>query len=260
MKPIVRHIISGTILGLLTVLFGVLLFISGQRRDGAVCKGVEIIVKDSLRNRFISKSDVMSFLREECGSPVEKKVDEIDLSVVESSLRGRSAIKECEAFFTPDGILNIEISQREPAVRFQTSSLGYYSDNEGFIFPLQRNHTAHVPIIDGNIPLDIAPGFKGEPKTEKEKEWLKKMLFLADCINSDRNWKEDIAQISVRSNGDIVMIPREGREMFLFGSPDRVKEKLSLMERYYTEIVPAKGVGTYSNVSVQFEGQIVCRK
>lgn len=260
MKPAVRNIIAGILLGLTVCLSGVLLFFSGTRRDEAVCKGVDILIRDSLKNRFISKADVREFMREDLGNFNGRKINELALKKIEESLKGRSAIRECEAFTTPDGKLNIEISQREPVVRFQKGNFGYYSDSEGFIFPLQRSHTAHVTIIDGHIPLNIKPGFKGKPETAAEKEWLRKMLHLTGCINSDRKWKENISQISVLENGDILMVPGEGREKFIFGTPDRIKDKLSLMERYYTEIVPAKGAGTYSSVSVKYEGQIVCRK
>ena len=61
-------------------------------------------------------------------------------------------------------------------------------------------------------------------------------------------------------DGDLVLIPREGRERFLFGAPTRVPEKFRLMAAYYESVAPAKEPGWYSLVDVRHRKQLVCRK
>ena len=137
---------------------------------------------------------------------------------------------------------------------------GFYADSQGFIFPLQDNYTSRVPIIDGEIPISFESGYKGEPKTEAEKDWLSKVIKLVGFIQGSRTWSDNISQISVRSNGDLVMVPRHGKETFIFGQPVDIEDKFSRIGKYYTTIVPEKGEGYYSTVNVKFKGQIVCRK
>jgi len=64
----------------------------------------------------------------------------------------------------------------------------------------------------------------------------------------------------VSEGGDLVITPTEGREKFLFGPPVRIAEKFSLMEKYYTTVVPSKEAGYYGTVDVRYSGQLVWRK
>jgi len=161
---------------------------------------------------------------------------------------------------TRDGILHIDVTQRRPIVRFQRSDGGFYADKDGYIFPLQRSFASHVQIIDGKIPLAANSGYKGAIADPKEKEWFDSIMEIVNFIEKDRTWKDKIVQISVREDGDLILIPREGRERFLFGQPEDVEEKFSKMEKYYTHILPAKGEGHYRTVDLKYKGQIVCRE
>ena len=161
---------------------------------------------------------------------------------------------------TRDGLLNIVVTQRRPLVRFQRQDGGFYADKDGFIFPLQGNYTAYVPVIDGNIPVKSGSSYKGKARDRKEQEWIDSMIALVDYMSSSGVWAENIVQITVQDNGDLVMVPRKGKEKFLFGKPDNIQDKFSRMEKYYTGIVPAKGEGFYSTVNVKYNGQIICRK
>ena len=60
--------------------------------------------------------------------------------------------------------------------------------------------------------------------------------------------------------GDRSLIPREGKERFLFGNPFDCADKFGRLEDYYRYIVPEKGADYYRTVNVKFEKQIVCRK
>jgi hypothetical protein len=67
-------------------------------------------------------------------------------------------------------------------------------------------------------------------------------------------------QIHVDGKRDLVLIPREGDEKFLFGQPEDIEDKFRKMEKYYTHIIPAKGEGAYKTVDLKYRGQIVCRE
>ena len=73
-------------------------------------------------------------------------------------------------------------------------------------------------------------------------------------------WQRNISQISVNSRGDLVMVPREGSERFLFGAPTRVQEKFDLMSTYYESVVPVHDPNWYRSVDVRFRGQLICRR
>ena len=200
------------------------------------------------------------YLSKGYGNYLGQRLDSVDLAKVENVLEGKSAILKADAYTTPDGYLNVRLRQREPVIRFQKDNNGYYADEKGFMFPLQRNYTSMVPIIDGALPLNVERGYKGEPKTDMEKQWLSEVIQLVNFMQDSRIWAENICQITVTEGGDMIMIPRQGKETFIFGSPVDYERKFEMMGRYYTSILPEKGAGYYKTVNVKYNGQIVCRK
>jgi cell division protein FtsQ len=210
-------------------------------------------------NRFVSKADVKKFLDKEYGEYIGMHLDSIDLAKVEKIIDGRSAVNKSEAYTTRDGMLNVKVTQRTPVVRFQKSDGGFYADAEGFLFPLQSSYASRVQVIDGDIPLKANSGYKGEITDEKERAWLEKVIDLVNYMENSRTWKDKIVQITVCDGGELIMVPREGKERFHFGQPDEIQEKFRKMEKYYTAVVPAKGEKEYSVVNLEYDGQIVCR-
>ena len=259
MSKTVRHIING-VSGALLAACLVLAYMSGVScRAPLKCTGLNVVIADSSMNRFVSKADVKKFLDKEYGEYVGMPLDSIDLAKVEKIIDGRSAVNKSEAYTTRDGMLNVTVTQRTPVVRFQKSDGGFYADAEGFLFPLQSSYASRVQVIDGDIPLKANSGYKGEITDEKERAWLGKVIDLVNYMENSRTWKDKIVQITVCDGGELIMVPREGKERFHFGQPDEIQEKFRKMEKYYTAVVPAKGEKEYSVVNLEYDGQIVCR-
>ena len=259
MSTTVRNIInisSGIILAAcltLAYMFGV------SCRSPLECTGLNIVIADSTVNGFVSAADVKKYLDKEYGTYKGMPLDSIDLEKVEKIIDGRSAVHKSQAFTTRDGKLNITVTQRTPVVRFQKSDGGFYADAEGFLFPLQNSYSSRVQVIDGEIPLKANSGYKGELADENEREWLRRVLNVVNYMENSKVWKDKIVQISVSDGGELTLVPRKGQERFLFGQPDNIDDKFSRMEKYYTHIQPEKGADRYTSVSVEYDGQIVCR-
>jgi cell division protein FtsQ len=258
MKKGVRTTLVVSTFCLLALVFLVIRELNAKRIGQLTCAGVKVEFTDDFN--FVTAKDIEGYLKEEYGAYIGQRLDSVDLARVEKILDGKSAILKTEAYTSPDGFLNVKVRQREPAVRFQKDNNGFYSDEKGFLFPLQHNYTSMVPIIDGDLPLNVERGYKGRPKTDIEKEWLAEVIDLVNYIQKSGIWAENISQITVSSNGDLIMIPREGKERFIFGPPTDFDGKFDRISRYYTTILPEKGAGCYSTVNVKYNGQIVCRK
>ena len=260
MRPAPRHILTAILLLILTAYLATFLGISAEKRRGTVCNGLEVAVLDSAKNSFVSSGEISGYLGTELGDISGKPLRELDLTGIEKLVDARSAVLKSEVFTTPDGYLHINVTQREPAVRFQGGNGGFYADRNGYVFPLQRNYTSDVPVIDGYIPVKIPAGYKGEVPDETGRKWLQDILDMTGFMDRSRVWARNIVQISVQEDGDIIMIPREGKEKFIFGSPEGFEEKFGIMEKYYTAVKPSKEEGYYSSVNVKYEGQIICRR
>lgn len=259
MKSTVKYMLTG-IFGLVLAACMVMAFTAGTKaRKTLTCTGLDVVILDSMQNSFVSRADVKGYLDKEYGTYIGEVIDSIDLAKVEDIIDGRSAVLKSQAYVTRNGILHVEVTQRRPVVRFQKKDGGFYADAEGYIFPLQRSYASHVHVIDGNIPLAANSGYKGAIEDPKEKEWFERMMDVVNYIENSKTWKDKIVQISIDEGSDIILIPREGNERFLFGQPTRIEEKFGKMEKYYTNIVPAKGKDHYRFVDLKYEGQIVCK-
>lgn len=261
MPRIWKHIINITFGALLVCVLTGAYFLGASGRKPIRCKGLAITVTDSTMNRFITPGEIRKYLDEELeGGYMGVQIDSINLTRIEEILDSKSAILKSQAFTTKDSILNVVVTQKKPVVRFQKGAKGFYAVEDGSLFPLQSTYTSHVMVVDGYIPLKIEHGYLGKPDTEEGCKWIQDIVGLVKYIDASRTWQSKIVQITVLEDGDLVLIPREGRERFLFGQPDDIAKKFKKMGLYYKGIRETKGEDAYKTVDVRFEGQIVCRK
>lgn len=223
------------------------------------CTGLEVVVTDSLVNDFVSAADVRKFIGKEYGEYMGIHLDSLDLARIEKIVDGRSAVMKSQAYVTRDGILHVSVTQRKPVVRFQKQEGGFYADAEGFVFPLQSSYASHVHIVDGEIPVSMKSGHKGQIEDPVQKAWFDKVMNVIRFMDQSKTWNERIVQIHVSNGGELTLIPRKGKERFIFGQPVDIEEKFGKMEKYYSAIAFRKGQDHYSEVNVEYKGQIVCR-
>ena len=218
MKPVVRYIIAAAAVTACLFLWLVGDRVGAENRREVTCNSVDAIIADSLA--FISPDDIKDWMA--------------------------------------DYGTYLGLTQRLPVVRFQNASGGFYADAEGFLFPLQQRHTVRVPIVDGALPIKLDKNFKGEPQTEQEKEWVLSVLDLVRWLDARKEWNDLVGQISVRKDGNLVLVPREGAERFVFGTPTDIDAKFGRIRKYYESIAPSRE-NPYKTVDVRFDGQIICR-
>lgn len=225
------------------------------RRGELMCRNLSISFADNYN--FVTEDDIRYYMNQHFGNWDKIPSDSINLSKIEHMLDLQSAILKSQAYITGDGTLNIVITQREPVIRFQQGDHGFYVDDMGFVFPLQGNYISRVPVIDGEIPILTSDGYKGKIEGTKNQEWMDKVLGLVSFIEKHKQWSDNIVQISVSKNGDFILVPREGKELFIFGPPDEIEKKFSKIEKYYQYIKPLNK--NYCSVNVKYKRQIICK-
>lgn len=258
MKTFVRNMITLGVLAVVAAGSIALRAYTLKERRLLTCDEIRVEYSDDFR--VVSEEDVKQYLAKNYGAYVGQRLDSIRLDRIEEMLDTQSAVNKCQAFITDDRILHIRLAQRVPVVRFRNGYEWYYADEKGYVFPLQSGYSARLPIIDGNVPLSIPPGYKGQPLNEKERRWMHGVVDLVQNMAKSKVWTENIAQIHVDDQGDLIMIPRQGNETFIFGSPFESKEKLKKMGDYYKYIVPEKGRDYYSTINLKYDNQIICKQ
>ena len=262
MKPIFRR---G--LGLLVILCFAGLWLlsagmSARQRRTQTCQGqgkLDVVVTDSLERNFVGRADVEKWLEEEYRAYAGMPLDSVDLGRIEQIVGAHSGVREAQAWLTDDGILHVQLSQRQPVIRFDNGQYSFYADEGGFLFPVQEKDKADVPVVDGKLPVKVPKGFKGLPEDPAQQRWLLQMVGFTKEMKGTV-WEKNIVQVRVDENENLLLLPREGREQFIFGPPVRVQDKFRLMEAYYQSVAPSRDPGYYGVVDLRYKGQLVCRK
>lgn len=258
MNKAVRYSISAVVAAGFVFGMGTLLHLTREQRSLLACKEMTVSFEDSLE--FVSEKDIRDYLGAEYGDFVGQKLDSLGLEKIEKTLESKSAIRNAEAWITDDGVLHVSVTQRAPTLRFMNGEKGFYVDDRGCIFPLHPRYTAPVPTIDGDIPIVVPEGFKGDAPTEEGRRWIAGMLNLNTFISKSRTWRNDINHVGVEKNGDIILQTSRGAEKVVFGNSSDPKDKFQKLEKYYSSVLPEKGEGYYKTVIIKYKHQIICRK
>lgn len=222
-----------------------------------LCKEVTVTLLDSASNRFVTKDEVIEIIDGFNGKSIGMPVEQINTHLIEKLLNQKNAIKESQVSITRSGSLNINITQRKPVLRIQSSTSGFYVDETQYIFPLVSTFTSYVPIVSGHIPFTLNDGHRGKAQ-EDDTNWLGRMMELGNYMSNDPFWSAQIEQIYVDENGEIILSPRIGNHKIIFGELTDIENKFNKLYTFYKHIVPAEGWDKYSAVNLKYKDQIIC--
>lgn len=210
-----------------------------------VCKGMELVIKDSIDHGFISQNEILRLLKSKKLSPVGKRIEEINTRLLEEELKQHPLIENAECYRTPGGKIGIEITQRIPILRVMAENGdNYYIDNKGNIMPIPHS-SAHVVVATGYVDREFAA-----------KELYKLGVFLQE----HPLWNAQITQINVTRSKELELVPRVGEHIIFLGKPGDYEEKLERLKTFYEKGLNQVGWNKYSRISLEFNNQIICTK
>jgi cell division protein FtsQ len=216
------------------------------------CQGIEVALKNSTDQFYISKEDIEKYVTRNGQNPLEgKMLSEIDLSLLEDRVLEINQIAFCEAFGDLKGIIHIKVTPYIPYARLsaENSENDKYLNEEGRFFPLSKYHSARVLLLSGNF-------FTGKSIMETDKDL--QILDLIHTIKNDDFWNAQIAQIDVNSYGEIKFVPVLGDQTIEFGKAENIDNKLHKLKVFYKQIMAVKDWDHFSKVKVQYANQVVC--
>ena len=258
MKARTQRIIGIAAAALTLMVMAALLVANSSHRRQLTCEGLEVTVSDT--TRFVTEEDVRGWLEAEYGSFIGERLDSVGLDRMEGILNAQSAVLKSEAYITPDGILHIKIDQRAPVLKFVKGETSFLVDSRGYMFPMVEGCGENLPVVSGAIPVTYAAGYKGKAIDPREEQWLAGMTDMMGWIARSKVWSDGVAKVYVDDSGDVTIVPREGKEKFIFGTPDDFADKFARISKYYTEIKTRPDGASYKTVNLKYKGQIVCRK
>ena len=228
-------------LGLFVYLIIVLTFAT-SKMDDVKCKGIHVSVKDAVLNTFIDDMDVVNMVRRGYGNVLDMPVTRIDKDSVERLLVKNSIIKSAQVYYSLDGYIHVNIQQREPVLRVLTGE-GYYVDRDGRVMPLSSKFTSRVVVATGDINKKFA---------------CEKLGPFAMKLKNEPFCDAYIEQLVVRSNEDVVMIPKVGDFRIVLGKVDDCEARLEKLMLFLKDGIAKKGWNRYKEINLKFDNQVVC--
>lgn len=218
------------------------------------CKDLKVILPG--RNNFIERSEVDRILMEAGGALIGRDLRDINIHKLENSLRSNPFIEFAKVYADMDGVIHVEIRQRQPLLRIiNRANVQYYIDENGLKMPLSENFTANVLVANGLIDED----FTGKVDTLNTK--LAKDLYrMAQFIKADTLWDSQIEQLYVDVKGDIEMVPRVGDHKIILGDADSLQTKFRNLLIFYKKAMPKVGWDTYKSINLKYSNQVVAGK
>jgi cell division protein FtsQ len=250
-KRVWRHILIGSIwavsLGGLVVLMS---FIE-VKKAGVFCKAVKIYIPGN--QYFIDKEEVDNILRIHKHQLVGRNMESINLHQLENRLKANPFIESATVYADMDGVIRVEISQRQPVVRVMNEfDQNFYIDQHGLKIPLSSNFTAKVLAANGYVE-EVFGGKIDTLHTDLAKQILK----TAEFINRDSLWSAQIAQIYIDQDNQIELIPRVGSNRILLGTADSLETKFANLLVFYKKAMPQVGWDRYKTINIKYSNQVV---
>lgn len=226
---------------------------------------VKIRVKGE--NAFLNEDEVKMKLSRKGLLLPGMKVEDLDVEAMEAYLRSISHVKSVNIFQRFNGDWSIELELREPIVRvFNKYGETYYLDEDGEFMKRTPTYTARMPVATGFIS-ERADGLKVSQIINNDTLIsilkLDDIYWISDYVCKDPLFQSLIGQIQVQKNGDLLLIPLVGDHLINFGSANsrsEVENKFEKLKVFYKEAMPYEGWRKYEEISLKYDGQIVCKK
>jgi len=221
------------------------------KKSEVLCKEVKVYIPGN--QYFIDRQEVDRILEANNHILVGRRMESINIHDLEKRLRSNPFIEFAKVYADMDGIINVEISQRQPVLRIiNRYDQDFYVDQHGLKIPLSANFTARVLVANGFIDELFAN------RVDTLHTALAMELFrAADYIRNDSLWDAQIAQIYVNKDREIELIPRVGNNRILLGNADSLQTKFRNLLVFYKKALPQVGWDAYKTINIKYANQVV---
>src|ERR1700761_9776033 len=120
------------------------------KKASVFCTAVKVYIPGN--QYFIDKEEVDNILKIHKHQLVGRNMESINLHELENRLKANPFIESATVYADMDGVIRVEISQRQPVVRIMNQfDQDFYIDQDGLKIPLSPNFTAKVLAVNGYI-------------------------------------------------------------------------------------------------------------
>jgi cell division protein FtsQ len=219
------------------------------KKAAVICKDVKVYIPGN--EYFIDRQEIDNIVN--AHALIGRDLDGINIQSLESRLKANPFVQSAKVYEDMDGVIQVEISQRQPILRIMNqNNQDFYVDEHGLKIPLSENFTAMVLVANGFIDEP----FNGTVDT-LHTQLASDIYKTADYIRKDSLWTAQIAEIYVNQQHEIELIPRVGNQRILLGNADSLDNKFHNLLVFYKKALPQAGWGTYKAINIKYANQVI---
>ncbi len=224
------------------LLYGIIvLTFAGTKLKAVACRGLQVAVRDAAVNAFIDENDVERLIRQGDGEIDGLSVSRLDTDSIEHLLVRDPMIRSAQVYYSLDGNIHVEITQRRPVFRVLAGK-GFYVDEEGRIMPLSPKYTSRVPVVTGKVTPKFA---------------MEKLYPYILSLRADPFWDALVEQIVVDDREELVLIPKVGDFRIILGTLEKQEEKMEKLRLFLQEGTGKRGWNIYKEINLKFNKQAI---
>ncbi len=218
-------------------------------------------------NAFLTQDEIVARLRKDNYLFSGQRVKDLNVEAIEKNIASMEEIKSVRVFTHLNGTWEIVVELKKPILRiYNKFGQDFFLDSDGTTVSSSREHIARVMIATGEIPDKLGQENVAKIINNDTLKTIRKiddLYRISKYVCNDPLMQSLIGQIHLENNGDFVLIPLIGGQKIIFGSAytdEEVKEKFEKLKIFYNEAIPFEGWNKYSEVSLKFKDQIVCKR
>ena len=211
---------------------------------------------------FRSKERILAMVSNRRDSVLGHPVSTISTDNLEKKISGIREIRSVDVWFDIEGTMNIGIDQRNPIMRVIPDDGGdYLVDDEGIVFRRSAGVAPRLHIVGGDVTI-TGKMLEGVSilDTINEGNSLRDAYQLIQYISGDKFWSAQIDQIYINGKNELELVPRVGSHIVKLGPFEDYSSKLENLALFYEQVMPETGWDSYSVISLEYTGQIVCKR
>jgi cell division protein FtsQ len=239
------------------ILIMALWYLSVNRKASLLVDTIELEISDEAAHSLINQAEMKKRIIEISGLGKRGiKVEKINLKKIEQRLREDQRIKEVQVYLDNQNRLHVLIEPRSPLIKITDAQQNqYYLDETGAQIPVYRGASSRVMVATGNITAYDSSFIVRDTSSS-----LRKVFELALHIRKDEFLLALVEQVYVEDNGDLVIVPKIGREKLIFGDLTQADEKLENLKIFYRDGLPKVGWNQYATLNLKFTNQVILGK
>jgi cell division protein FtsQ len=232
-----------------------------------LCKKVIMHIDYGRSDTLISKTDILDLLNRTGNRLTGQSIAYANFEKIERELRKQPYVAYAEVFISLDGVMELDIIQRQPILRiFNQKNESFYLDVNGNVLPVNPAFSARVLVANGCIPEPYMKNISYTQDTIRKKDsvlyqsTIVNLFKVASAIVNDKFLKAQIEQVYVDKSGEFELYPRVGNHIIVFGNAEDIDAKFERLQLFYRNGLSKTGWSKYNVINIKYQNQVVCSK